>query len=128
MTSVIEEVDKLETLINLPLVLRIGGIVGLSFTIWKGVHGLWPTTGLLGGFLLAIAAWFLEYTFTKSGDGLDNAIHRELSFLPILFRIVGGLVLAVTIWKGVHGFLPSAGIIVFGLMLLVGGMFNKIYK
>src|SRR5258708_39686626 len=126
--GIIGKVDKVETLINLPLVLRILGIVGLSFTVWKGVSGVWPTTGLLVGFVLAIAAWFLEWQFKKPGDALDNGIHRELAFLPVLLRIVGGLILAITVWKGVHGVFPSAGIIIFGLMLLVGGMFNKIYK
>ncbi|HLZ93358.1 MAG TPA: hypothetical protein VKQ28_16760 [Candidatus Acidoferrum sp.] len=48
--------------------------------------------------------------------------------LPLVLRIVGIVVLGLTIWKGVHGFFPSAGIFVGGLMLLVGGMFNKIYK
>lgn len=53
---------------------------------------------------------------------------ESLINLPLVLRIFGIVVLGVTIWKGVHGFFPTTGILVGGLMLLVGGMFNKIYK
>jgi len=48
--------------------------------------------------------------------------------LPVVLRIVGIFLLGITIWKGVHGFWPTAGILIGGAMLLVGGMFSKIYK
>ena len=48
--------------------------------------------------------------------------------LPVVLRIVGIFLLGITIWKGVHGFWPTAGILIGGAMLLVGGMFSRIYK
>jgi hypothetical protein len=57
--GIVSEVDKVESLINLPLVLRILGIVVLGFTVWKGVHGLFPTAGILvGGLMLLVGGMF----------------------------------------------------------------------
>lgn len=49
-------------------------------------------------------------------------------YLPTVLKILGAVVLGITVWKGVHGFFPTTGVLVGGAMLLVGGMFNKIYK
>lgn len=115
--GIVNEVDEVESLINLPLVLRILGIFVLALTIWKGVHGVPASAGILiGGMILMAAAFFSKRL---------NAFWAQASLAAYA---VGILLLAVTIWKGVHGFFPTAGIIVGGLMLLVGGMFNKIYK
>jgi hypothetical protein len=48
--------------------------------------------------------------------------------LPFALLLVGGVILAITVWKGVHGFWPTTGILIGGAMTLVGGLFNKIYK
>lgn len=53
---------------------------------------------------------------------------ESLVNLPFVLRLIGCVVLGITIWKGVHGFFPTAGVLVGGAMVLVGGMFNKIYK
>ena len=62
--------------------------------------------------------------------GIVNEVDKVESLinLPLVLRILGIVVLGVTIWKGVHGFFPTAGVLVGGAMVLVGGMFNKIYK
>ncbi|HZT71218.1 MAG TPA: hypothetical protein VFC10_15920 [Terriglobia bacterium] len=62
-------------------------------------------------------------SFSQGVDKLESVV-----YLPFVLRVVGIGILAVTIWKGVHGFFPTAGILTGGAMLLVGGMFNKIYK
>ena len=49
-------------------------------------------------------------------------------YLPFVLRLIGCVILGITVWKGVHGFWPTTGVLVGGLMVLVGGMFNKIYK
>jgi len=40
-------------LINYPVVMQLAGVVLFGFTIWKGAHGLMPTTGLTAGAGLA---------------------------------------------------------------------------
>lgn len=49
-------------------------------------------------------------------------------YLDFVLIFVGLIILAITVWKGVHGFWPTTGVIVGGLSLLVGFLFNKIYK
>jgi type IV secretory pathway VirB2 component (pilin) len=34
---------------NLPRVLQVVGVVVFGLTIWKGVHGVMPTLGLISG-------------------------------------------------------------------------------
>jgi hypothetical protein len=47
--SFVSEVDKVESFVNLPLVLKVLGVVVLVLTVWKGVHGFFPTFGLIAG-------------------------------------------------------------------------------
>lgn len=52
-------IQKLESIVNLPVVLKILGFVVLGITVWKGVHGFWPTTGILtGGAMLLVGMLF----------------------------------------------------------------------
>lgn len=53
---------------------------------------------------------------------------ESATYFPTVLKIVGAAILAITVWKGVHGFFPTAGVLIGGAMLLVGSMFNKIYK
>lgn len=115
--SVVSEVDKVESLVNLPLVLRILGIVILSLTVWKGVHGVVPSAGLIIGAVVMLIA-----------DLFVAQLKQRLANLPKIAQVLGALIIAITIWKGVHGFFPTTGTLTGGLALLVGGMFNKIYK
>jgi len=48
--------------------------------------------------------------------------------LPVVLQVAGVAVFAVTIWKGVHGFLPSAGLIAGAGMAYVGKHFAQFYK
>jgi len=115
--GIVSEVDKIEQNVYLPFVLRVLGIAVLAITVWKGVHGGFPTAGLIAGALLLLA------------DAVAGArLEKLFAGLRALVRVVALFILAVTIWKGVHGFFPTTGVIIGGAMLLVGGMFNKIYK
>jgi hypothetical protein len=53
---------------------------------------------------------------------------EQVVYLPVVLIVLGGLVTLVTVWKGVHGFWPSIGILVGGLLLVVGAFFKRIYK
>ncbi len=44
-----QEVDKVESVVNLPVVLQVLGVLLFGVTIWKGVHGFWPSFGLIAG-------------------------------------------------------------------------------
>ena len=44
-----QEVDKVESIVKLPTVLQVLGAVIFGLTIWKGVHGFWPSFGLISG-------------------------------------------------------------------------------
>ena len=46
-------IDKLQNVIKLPNVLQILGVVIFGITIWKGVHGFFPTFGLIAGAAMA---------------------------------------------------------------------------
>jgi len=35
--------------IKLPTVLQVLGVVVFGVTVWKGVHGFWPSFGLISG-------------------------------------------------------------------------------
>jgi len=49
-------------------------------------------------------------------------------YLDFVLKAVGILIVAITVWKGVHGWPPSLGIIIgFGLWY-VGMRFDKIYR
>ena len=48
--------------------------------------------------------------------------------LPVVLQIVGVAVFGVTVWKGVHGFFPSFGLISGAAMAYVGKHFGGIYK
>lgn len=62
--------------------------------------------------------------------GFGSVVYKIGSIvnLPTALKVVGAAILAVTIWKGVHGFFPTAGVLTGGAMLLVGSLFNKIYR
>ena len=45
--------DKLQSVINLPTVLQVVGVAIFGITIWKGVHGVFPTVGLISGAAMA---------------------------------------------------------------------------
>ena len=62
--------------------------------------------------------------------GIVNEVEKveQNVYLPTVLKILGAAVLAITVWKGVHGFFPTAGVLIGGAMLVVGGFFNKIYK
>jgi hypothetical protein len=115
--GIVSEVDKIEQNVYLPFVLRLLGIAVLAITVWKGVHGGFPTAGLIFGAVLLLAAAVVGARLEKLFSGLTAIV-----------RVAAFFVLAVTIWKGVHGVWPTTGAIIGGAMLLVGGMFNKIYK
>jgi hypothetical protein len=42
-------IDKVESVVNLPVVLQVGGAVVFGLTVWKGVHGFLPSFGLIAG-------------------------------------------------------------------------------
>jgi hypothetical protein len=42
-------IDKVQSVVNLPVVLQVGGVVVFGLTIWKGVHGFGPSFGLIAG-------------------------------------------------------------------------------
>lgn len=48
--------------------------------------------------------------------------------LPTVLQIGGVVILGLTVWKGVHGFLPSFGVIAGAGMAYVGKHFAGIYK
>lgn len=54
---------------------------------------------------------------------LENTV-----YLPFTLRLASCVILGITVWKGVHGFFPTAGVLIGGAMVLVGGMFSKIYR
>jgi hypothetical protein len=62
-------------------------------------------------------------SFTQEVEKVEGIV-----WLPFTLRLVGSAILAITVWKGVHGFFPTAGVLIGGAMLLVGSFFNKIYK
>lgn len=61
--------------------------------------------------------------FSSAIDKLESIIN-----LPFGLKVVGAAILLITIWKGVHGFFPTTGLIVGAAMLFVGGEFNKLYR
>jgi type IV secretory pathway VirB2 component (pilin) len=48
--------------------------------------------------------------------------------LPKVLQVVGVVVFGITVWKGVHGFLPSFGLIAGAGMAYVGKQFDSLYK
>jgi len=48
--------------------------------------------------------------------------------LPIVLQVAGVAVFGLTVWKGVHGFLPSFGLIAGAGMAYVGKHFSSIYR
>jgi hypothetical protein len=68
----------------------------------------------------------LEEERMSFGQVVDKV--ESIVNLPTVLKVIGFVILAITVWKGVHGFFPTAGILVGGLMLLAGELFNKIYK
>ena len=48
--------------------------------------------------------------------------------LPTVLQVAGVVVFGLTIWKGVHGFLPSFGLIVAAAMAYVGKHFDSLYR
>jgi len=48
--------------------------------------------------------------------------------LPAVLQVLGVVVFGITVWKGVHGFLPSAGLVAGAGMAYVGKHFAGLYK
>lgn len=48
--------------------------------------------------------------------------------LPAVLQVVGVVVFGVTVWKGVHGFLPSAGLIAGAGMAYVGKFWSDLVR
>jgi hypothetical protein len=48
--------------------------------------------------------------------------------LPKVLQVVGVAVFAITVWKGVHGVLPSFGLIAGAGMAYVGKYFDSLYN
>ncbi len=48
--------------------------------------------------------------------------------LPIVLQVAGVAVFGLTVWKSVHGFLPSFGLIAGAGMAYVGKHFSSIYR
>jgi hypothetical protein len=48
--------------------------------------------------------------------------------LPTVLQVAGVVVFGLTIWKGVHGFLQSFGLIAGAAMAYVGKHFDSLYK
>jgi hypothetical protein len=48
--------------------------------------------------------------------------------LPVVLQVGGVVVFGLTVWKGVHGFLPSFGLIAGAGMAYVGKHFARIYN
>jgi type IV secretory pathway VirB2 component (pilin) len=48
--------------------------------------------------------------------------------LPSVLQVVGVAVFGITIWKGVHGFAPSAGLILGAGMAYAGAHFSSMFK
>ena len=48
--------------------------------------------------------------------------------LPVVLQVAGAALFAVTVWKGVHGFLPSLGLISGAGMAYVGKHFEELYR
>ncbi len=46
--------------------------------------------------------------------------------VAIAFKVIGFILLAITVWKGVNGFWPTTGILMGAVLLLAGELFNKI--
>lgn len=53
---------------------------------------------------------------------------EEYVNVPLALRVVGVLVLGLTVWKGVHGFWPTFGAVAGGLLLFVGGHYSKLHR
>lgn len=45
--------SKISSAINVPVALQVVGVVIFGLTIWKGVHGVWPSFGLIAGAAMA---------------------------------------------------------------------------
>lgn len=56
-------------------------------------------------------------------DKLENYV-----YLPLVVKVLGVVILGVTLWSGVHGFFPKFGVVAGALALYVGSNFNKVYK
>lgn len=48
--------------------------------------------------------------------------------LPVVLQVAGVAVFGLTVWKGVHGFFPSFGLIAGAGMAYVGKHFSRIYN
>jgi len=48
--------------------------------------------------------------------------------LPTVLQVVGVVVFGITVWKGVHGFWPSFGLIAGAGAAYVGKHFQSLYK
>lgn len=62
-------------------------------------------------------------SFTTEVEKVESFVN-----LPFVLKVLGVVLIGITIWKGVHGFFPTAGLLIGAAMLFVGGEFNKIYK
>lgn len=62
-------------------------------------------------------------SFSSSIDKVESVVN-----LPLALKILGALVLILTVWKGVHGFFPTVGLVIGAALLFVGGEFNKLYR
>lgn len=48
--------------------------------------------------------------------------------LPTAMQVAGVAILAVTVWKGVHGFVPTAGLLSGAALAYFGKHFSAFYK
>jgi hypothetical protein len=48
--------------------------------------------------------------------------------VPVVLQILGVVVFGITIWKGVHGFWTTFGLIAGAAMVYVGRHYNTIYN
>lgn len=57
--------------------------------------------------------------------GIENDITFAQKHLPVIKRIakvLGLAVFAITVWKGIHGFFPTAGIITAAAFYVAGDL------
>lgn len=48
--------------------------------------------------------------------------------IPVALQVIGVVVFGLTIWKGVHHFWPSFGLIAGAAMMYVGRHYNTLYN
>jgi ABC-type phosphate transport system auxiliary subunit len=57
--------------------------------------------------------------FTKLGQAVN---------VPVAMQVIGVVIFGLTIWKGVHHFWPSFGLIAGAAMAYVGRHYNTLYN